>query len=384
MIDPKSLVPAFEKVYGTTPEKFYFAPGRVNIIGEHIDYNGGLVMPAAISLGITALVRDNNSSIVNVFSTAYNKLASFNLKEDLSLKSATDWLNYIKGMAFILRRKNIKLKGFDILIANDLPQGTGLSSSAALECLSGLIFNPLYKNDLTSLALDAQKCENEYVGVNCGIMDQFAVSLSKENHTILLNCNTLDYQMVQFNNADYLWVIINSNKPRELSKSKYNERRQECAEALNQLKPFNEGATNLCEVNPVSLPYLEDEILYARAKHVVSENIRVQKAVNAMKDGNVDELGDLLIESHNSLAEDYEVSCDELDAIVYYALKVKECVGARMTGAGFGGCCIALVEKDSIEKFSQYVKKKYKEQTNLEAEIYPVNFSDGVREVFLK
>lgn len=384
MIQPKSLIPAFEQVFGTNPEKFFFAPGRVNIIGEHIDYNGGLVLPAAISLGITALVRENNTSVVRVFSTAYDELVSFELKEDLSLRSATDWLNYIKGMAFILQSKKNEVKGFDILIANDLPQGTGLSSSAALECLSGLIFNSQYKNDLISLALDAQKCENEYVGVNCGIMDQFAVSLSKKNHALLLNCNTLEYKQVQFNNSDYTWVIINTNKPRELSKSKYNERRKECDEALAQLLPFNEGVSNLCDINPVSLAYLEDEILYARAKHVVSENIRVQKAVNSMKDGNVDELGDLLIESHNSLTEDYEVSCDELDAIVYYALKVKECVGARMTGAGFGGCCIALVEKDSVEKFSKYVQKKYAEKTNLKADIYPICFSDGVREVFLK
>lgn len=383
MIAPEELIPLFESVFYTTPDRFYFAPGRVNIIGEHIDYNGGWVMPAAISMGITALVEENNSDSIRVYSTAYHQTADFNIREKLSDKNEIAWLNYIKGMADRVSTNGVSLKGMDILIANDLPQGTGLSSSAALECLSGLIFNPSYENNRVALALDAQKCENHFVGVNCGIMDQFAVSLAKENHAILLNCNSLEYQNIRFNSSDYIWVIINSNKPRELSKSKYNERRSECEAALKILNNFQPEAKTLCDVNPVSLAYIEDEILYARAKHVISENIRVQKAVNAMTDGKIDLLGDLLIESHNSLSEDYEVSCDELDAIVYYSLKVKECVGARMTGAGFGGCCIALVEKDSVEKFSAYVRKKYKEKAGLEADIYPVNFSEGVRKLSL-
>lgn len=381
MITPTSLLPKFKEVFNTDAAQFYFSPGRVNIIGEHIDFNGGLVLPFAISLGITALVKRNSTSQINVFSTAFDELTSFNLTEDLSIKSKTTWVNYIKGMAFLLQSKGISIQGCDILIANDLPPSSGLSSSAALECLAGFIFNKEYKNDMVSLALVAQRCENEYIGVNCGIMDQFSICLSKKDYATLLDCNSLEYQYVEYDNQDYQWLIINSNKPRELSKSEYNDRRRECEEAFEILKSFDAEAQNLCEINPISLAYLEDEILYARAKHVISENIRVQKMVNALKEDNIDAIGELLVESHRSLAEDFEVSCDELDAIVHYALKVDGCIGARMTGAGFGGCCIALVKKEQVTKFSNYVKKKYTEQTNLQADIYPVNFMDGVREV---
>jgi galactokinase len=259
--------------------------------------------------------------------------------------------------------------------------GAGLSSSAALECLIAFIFNEdFYSKDKTQLALDAQLAERKYVGVNCGIMDQFAIANGKQHQAILLNCATLEYEYIPADFKDYQLVIINSNKARALAESKYNERRKECDAAYELLSKFDIAA-DLCHVHEISLAYLEDDILYQRAKHAILENKRVIHAVDALRNGRIEAFGQLLTESHISLDTDYEVSGFELNMIVHYSTHFEGCIGARMTGAGFGGCCIALVQKDKTNQFISYVGKKYSEKTGLKADFYLAEISDGVRKL---
>jgi galactokinase len=230
------------------------------------------------------------------------------------------------------------------------------------------------------LALDTQQAENKYVGVSCGIMDQFSIANGKQNNVMLLNCATLDVELVEANFNNYQLVIINSNKQRTLADSKYNERRSECDAAFSILKRYD-VATDLCHVHEISLAYIEDDILYQRAKHAILENKRVLNAVDALKHNRIEAFGQLLIESHMSLDIDYEVSCSELNTIVHYSTHFDGCIGARMTGAGFGGCCIALVKNDRIDKFISYVGKKYAEKTNLNADFYIAEIVNGVSRI---
>lgn len=365
-------------------QETFFSPGRVNLIGEHIDYNGGYVLPAAISLGITALVRRRDDDIVRVYANNFQEEANIDINQitnDSFPVASVHWSDYIKAVLLVLKNKNIALKGADILIDSNLPLGAGLSSSAALECLICFIFNKKYYDlHRTELALDAQTAERQYVGVNCGIMDQFAISNGKGKNAMLLNCLNLEFEYIPTDFKNYALVIINSNKLRTLAGSKYNERRKECDSAFEILSKID-MAEDLCHVHEISLTCLEDDILYQRAKHAVLENKRVQHAVEVLKQGNIDAFGQLLTESHISLDTDYEVSCHELNMIVHYSTHFDGCIGARMTGAGFGGCCIALVEQERLQKFIAYVGKKYTEKTNLKADFYIAEITDGVREL---
>ncbi len=381
MFTPKDMVAAFVEVFKKSPQKAFFSPGRINIIGEHIDYNGGHVLPAAINLGITCLVAENEKDEVEVFSYKYNKKILIDLHENLENRTADLWVNYIKGMLWLLKSKGVRIKGKYIYIKSDLPIGAGLSSSAALECLIGYVFNQqFYASNRKQLALDAQYVENNYVGVNCGIMDQFAVALGKKDSALLLDCTDLTFESIPFVSETHQFLIINSNKSRSLTESRYNDRRIECEKALQSIQAFS-SAENLCTVNPTALAYLEDDIEYIRAKHVLTEQNRVEATVFAMEKGDDLSLGRLLTASHASLANDFEVSCEELDIIVEYATKASACLGARMIGAGFGGCCIALVEKSGLNAFEAYLKRKYEQHTDCKLDIYQVEFSDGVREV---
>jgi len=384
MIDTKILQQEFLQRFGIADVESYFSPGRVNLIGEHIDYNGGFVLPAAISLGISAVVAKRTNDIVRIFAKDFNEEIDFSINDvflchsERNDESKVHWSDYIKATLQVLKDNNTILFGADILIASDLPLGAGLSSSAALECLIAYIFNEdFYHQNRTQLALNAQHAERKYVGVNCGIMDQFAVSNGKQHQAILLNCATLEYEYIPANFGEYQLLIINSNKSRSLAESKYNERRSECDAAFSILKNFD-IAEDLCHVHEISLAYLEDDILYQRAKHSILENKRVINAVDALKNNRIEAFGQLLTESHTSLDIDYEVSSIELNAIVHYSTHFDGCIGARMTGAGFGGCCIAMVKNDRIDKFISYVGKKYAEKTDFIADFYIAKIVDGV------
>ena len=285
MLNTQQLKQEFIHRYGEFEVEAYFSPGRVNLIGEHIDYNGGFVLPATISLGITAVVRRRADAIVRVYAKDFEQEAII----ELNAISASDitqedihWSHYIVATLLVLKDNGVHLRGADILIGSDLPLGSGLSSSAALECLIAFIFNEdFYAGNRTQLALDAQKAERKYVSVNCGIMDQFAVSNGLKNQAILLNCATLEYEYIPADFKDYQLVIINSNKARALAESKYNERRSECDAAFEILRKFD-IAEDLCHVHEISLGYLEDDTLYQRAKHAILENKRVLHAVDAL------------------------------------------------------------------------------------------------------
>jgi galactokinase len=382
MLDLQPLKEEFIQLYGEGEVECYFSPGRVNLIGEHIDYNGGLVLPAAISLGISAVVRRKDDEVIRIYAKAYYQEVLIRLAEINPLEKESNsghWSEYIAATLKVLMDNGENISGADILIGSDLPLGAGLSSSAALECLIAYIFNEsYYHNNRTSLALDAQRAEREYVGVQCGIMDQFAVANGKRNNAILLNCSTLEFEYIPMDFKGLRLVIINSNKPRALAESNYNERRKECEDAFALLRTID-PAGDLCHVHEISLSCLEDDVLYRRAKHVVLENKRVEQAVVLLKNGTVEAFGQLLTQSHISLDADYEVSGNELNTIVHYSTHFDGCIGARMTGAGFGGCCIALVENDKIERFMTYVGKKYTEKTGLTASFYFTDIVDGVR-----
>jgi galactokinase len=381
MLETQELAEEFKNKYGNFKTEIFFAPGRINLIGEHIDYNGGFVLPAAISLGITAIVRRRDDAIIRIYAKDFDEETIIHHQEIFDFKNENSWVKYISATLQVLKDSGTQLAGADILIASDLPLGAGLSSSAALECLIAYIFNPdYYQQHRIQLALDAQKAERQYVGVNCGIMDQFAVANGRKNKALLLNCNNLEhtYSTADFN--PYQIIIINSNKPRALAESKYNERRNECEQALRILQQYD-IAEDLCHVHEISLAYLENDVLYKRAKHAITENNRVQLAIEFLNNNEINAFGQILTRSHQSLADDYEVSCLELDTIVQHATHHPACIGARMTGAGFGGCCIALVEKDKTEDFIDFVAKKYSENTTLNASFYVCEIDDGVRKI---
>ena len=384
MIQKENLQQQFTQHFGAAETQFYFSPGRVNLIGEHIDYNGGFVLPAAISLGISAIVAKREDAIIRILAKEFDEEISLSVDDvflchsERSEESKTHWSDYIKATLQVLKDNNTTLFGADILIESDLPLGAGLSSSAALECLIAYVFNEdSYQKNRTQLALDAQQAERKYVGVNCGIMDQFAVSNGSQNQAILLNCSTLEFEYIPADFGDYQLVIINSNKQRALAESKYNERRSECDAAFEIIKRFD-IAESLCNAHEISLGYIDDDILYQRAKHAVLENKRVINAVDALKNERIEAFGQLLIESHISLDIDYEVSGKELNTIVHYSTHFDGCIGARMTGAGFGGCCIALVKKDRVDRFISYVGKKYAEKTSFKADFYLAEIVNGV------
>ena len=368
----------FNKQFSQNANTFCFSPGRINLIGEHIDYNGGLVLPFAINKGLKAAFKKNNSNFIQIYSVEFDELLVIEINKKFEFPKEINWKTYVLGMLEMMISKGFILSGMDMIICSDLPLGSGLSSSAAIECLIGFIFaSEYYDENRKDLALDAQKVEHEYAKVRCGIMDQFAVANGKKGMAILLDCANLISKYIPFELKNYSLIIVNSNKPRALVDSKYNERREECEKILSILKGFD-PAKVLADLNPLSLAYIEDDLLYSRAKHIITENNRVKLACNALLDGQIETLGQLLLESHLSLDGDYEVSGHELNTIIKYAIKVDGCIGARMTGAGFGGCCIALVEKSANSKFKKYVSKKYKEKTNFECEIFEVEISDGV------
>ncbi len=386
MSDKETVLNYFHEKFGNTSAvRVFFSPGRVNLIGEHIDYNGGLVFPCAIDRGIYAAARKNNTGKLNLFSLNFPTEEHSIEIEDLQFEKNHGWANYPKGvMKSIFDLTGVK-SGFDIVFSGNLPDGAGLSSSACIELLTAVISDTILELNISTLDIVklCQKTENDFIGVQCGIMDQFAIGFGKKNRAILLNCTTLEYSYAPFETAGYSLIITNSNKRRELADSKYNERRIECESALKKLNQFI-TAENLCgitedELNENKNILSKDE--YRRALHVITENRRTIDAAGALNAGDLKLFGQLMNSSHLSLKKNYEVTGKELDTIALTAQKMDFVLGSRMTGAGFGGCVISLVKDDCFDVFKHSLGALYRQECALKADFYKVNISNGTEEI---
>lgn len=380
----------------------YFAPGRVNLIGEHTDYNGGHVFPCALEIGTYGAVRLRKDKTIRFYSVNFpeigviiSSLDNIISGDELIYHRKDEWANYPKGVIWAFAhhpylKKYIETKdgqslincGMDILYYGNIPNGSGLSSSASLEVLTGYIIKELFKLDISlkEIALLSQYAENEYVGVNCGIMDQFAVAMGKKNHAIFLDTATLEYDYAPLNLENCKIVIANTNKRRGLGDSKYNERRSECEQALRRIQTvvrINSLGDLGKEEFDAHKDLINDDILFRRARHAVYENQRTIEAVEALKSDDLKSFGKLMNESHISLRDDYEVTGHELDSLVEAAWEQEGLIGARMTGAGFGGCTVNIVENDYIEAFIENVGRIYNERTGLKADFYVVDIGGG-------
>ncbi len=381
----EALISQFTELYHKEPAATYFTPGRVNLIGEHIDYNGGLVLPAAITLGTMVCMAPNDEQVFRFQTLNYPETKTVAVSDSYE-KDGKGWFNYPLGIINQLTAEGKKIQGFDFLFHGDIPVSSGLSSSASIEVLTAYALNDFLNlgyNKL-ELALLSQKVENEFIGVNCGIMDQFAVAYGEKEKAILLNCDTLKHIIVDCHLGNYNLAIINTNKSRDLADSKYNERVEECSQAL---KALNEEITlhNLCELTAEKFALhkhlITDPIILNRATHVVTENDRVHFAAKALNEENVEEFGRLMYASHQSLKDLYEVSGKELDTIVDFCQEYPHVIGARMTGAGFGGCAIALLEKGFEEDFAKHLTDYYVERIGYPTTIYISEIGDGARKI---
>ncbi len=382
----------FKEVFGDGGEiGVYFAPGRVNMIGEHTDYNGGHVFPCALTIGTYGAVRKRTDKKLRFYSMNFEKLGVLESSiEELKPEKEAEWTNYPKGVMWAFAEKGMKADcGLDLLLFGNIPNGSGLSSSASVEVLTGYILKDLFGFDVTNqdLALIGQFSERNFNGVNCGIMDQFAIAMGKEGHAIYLDTATLDYTYAPIELKDAKIVISCSNKKRGLGDSKYNERRSECETALAELQNVIKIAA-LGELTKEQFEAhkdaIKDEVRRKRAKHAVYENQRTIKAVhavNALKNNDVALFGKLMNESHVSLRDDYEVTGKELDTLVEKAWEIDGVIGSRMTGAGFGGCTVSIVKNDAVDTFIKEVGDAYKKEIGYEADFYVVEIGDGPKKL---
>ena len=384
----KHLEQKFQEVFGAPAEKQFFAPGRVNLIGEHTDYNGGNVFPCAIDKGTYGLVKKRDDRKFRMYSENFADLGvmEFTLDE-LTNDKKHDWANYPKGVIKMFLEAGQKIdSGFDILFSGNIPNGAGLSSSASIEMLTAIVLKDLFhlSIDPVEMAQLGKKTENLFIGVNSGIMDQFAVAMGKKDHAILLDCNTLKYAYVPVVLKDEVIVIANTNKRRGLADSKYNERRAECDEALAELqtklpiKALGELSIEQFEANK---DLIKSPVRQKRAKHAVYENQRTLKAQKELSAGNLAEFGKLMNQSHISLRDDYEVTGVELDTLAALAWEQPGVVGSRMTGAGFGGCTVSIVKKDKVDDFIKNVVEAYKNKIGYAADFYIASVSDGAKKL---
>lgn len=388
--DPKELISEFVKIYGgnAADVKIYSSPARINIIGEHIDYNGGKVFPAAINRYLYVAIRKRNDSKIVYNDVRFPGTFEFDIGDDFKFDKKNDYANYLNGILSQLKAKGCAFPcGFEILMVSNVPAGGGISSSSALECGFAFAVSETFGFNLSrvEIAKLGQMSEHNFMGVNCGIMDQFIIATGKKNYAEKLDCATLEYEYAPLELGDYRFVVMNTNKVRKLSDSKYNERRSQCETVLATLQKNGVKINALCELTPEKWEevksFVTDEVLLKRAKHCVYENQRVLDAVSALKNGDLVSLGKLLNASHKSLKEDYEVTGIELDTLAETAQKQEGCLGARMTGAGFGGCAIALVHKDKIDSFIENVQKTYSGVIGYEAGFFACETGDGVAEL---
>jgi len=382
----KKLFDMFAELFGNSEgARFYFSPGRVNLIGEHTDYNGGHVFPCALTLGTYGAARKREDNKIHFYSM---NLDSFDVVEasldDLTNKKEYNWANYPLGVVWAFKEKGHTItSGFDMVIWGNIPNGSGLSSSASLEVLTGVILTDLFEiKDLsmTDLALIGQYSENNFNGCNCGIMDQFAVAMGKKDHAIFLDTSDLSYEYAPCVLDGAKIVITNSKVKHSLVDSAYNDRRNECAAALKALQSELDIQA-LGDLTPEEFEahksLIKDEIQLQRAKHAVYENQRTIDAVTALKAGDIESFGKLMNQSHISLRDDYDVSCEEIDILVDLAWKIPGVLGSRITGGGFGGCTVSIVKNESVDTFIETIGKTYLEKVGHEAEFYTVDIGDG-------
>ena len=380
----KRLIKEFTDIFEVPGEALFFSPGRVNLIGEHTDYNGGMVFPCAITFGTYAVVSKRTDSCMRLFSNNFKEKGIIDVAlQTLHYDKKDDWANYVKGVLYFLQQEGFEIPcGLNILIEGNIPNGAGLSSSASLEVLTGTILKetfqlPISKLDIIKLS---QKAENQFVGMNCGIMDQFIIGMGKKDHAIALDTGTLEYTYAPVQLKQASIVIMNTNKQRGLTDSKYNERRAECEHALSQLQTVVK-IKNLCDLKETEFEKVQHIITSPverkRARHAVLENIREKKAIAALEKNDIEEFGALMNASHISLRDDYEVTGIELDTLVESAWNQSGTIGARMTGAGFGGCAIAIVRNDDIEDFTAAVRREYTQAIGYEPDFYIASIGDG-------
>lgn len=381
----EKLIQQFQELYkGEGEIRSYFAPGRVNLIGEHTDYNGGHVFPCALTLGTYGIVRSRSDRKLRFYSANFDRLGVIETSlDELVPDPKANWTNYPKGVMWAFEKRGYKLNhGLDFLIYGNIPNGSGLSSSASLEVLTGVILKDTYGFDVSmvDIALIGQDSENNFNGCNCGIMDQFASAMGKKDHAIFLDTNTLHYEYAPVVLEDAKIVITNSKVKHSLVDSAYNDRRNECETALKELKTAVkiESLGELTEEEyEAHKDVIKDAVRQKRAKHAVYENQRTIRAVEALKNQDVELFGKLMNASHESLRYDYEVSCEEIDILVDLAQAMPGVLGSRITGGGFGGCTVSIVKNDAVDTFISEIGKTYQEKVGHEAEFYVVDIGDG-------
>lgn len=383
-----NLVQKFQQMFGENGDiRTYFAPGRVNLIGEHTDYNGGHVFPCALTIGTYAVARKRDDDKIRFYSANFESLGIIETSlDDFVPSKKAGWTNYPKGVMWAFEKRGyVMTTGLDMLIYGDIPNGSGLSSSASLEVLTGVVLKDLYNFDevsMVDIALIGQDSENNFNGCNCGIMDQFASAMGKEENAIFLDTSTLEYEYAPVELEDAKIVITNSKVKHSLVDSAYNDRRNECEMALKELQAVVDIKTlgDLSEeVFEMHKNAIKSEVRQKRAKHAVYENQRTIKAVEALKNNEVEKFGMLMNQSHDSLKTDYEVSCDEIDLLVDLARSIPGVLGSRITGGGFGGCTVSIVKNEAVDTFVETVGKGYLEKVGHEAEFYVVEIGGGAR-----
>jgi len=382
-MDINNLLDIFFSKYGNRNEKpvLFFSPGRVNLIGEHTDYNGGFVFPCALNYGTYLYIRKRKDRIL--------RFSSLNIDEEYDLAAdanqiapGKNWTDYPLGVIRAFMMQNVDITGLEFLFYGDVPNAAGLSSSASIEMVTAVALNHVFEAGLSTLGMVklCQNAENNFVGMNCGIMDQFAVGFGKKDHAIFLNCDTLDYENVPVRLNNYSLIITNTNRKRGLTDSKYNERRGECERAVELIQPYkpvkNLGKLDLSDLRILD-KYIHDPVVRKRARHVITENGRVVEAVKILKDNNIIRFGELMNMSHDSLKDDYEVTGAELDTLVYEGRKLPGVIGTRMTGAGFGGCTVSIVRKEDAGNFMKTLSSIYFQKTGLEAVFYEPAIGEG-------
>ncbi len=387
---PEELLDGFLKMYGGNKERvrIFSSPARINIIGEHIDFNGGKVFPACINRCLYLAVRKRADSKIFYNDMRFPGSFEFDVNDNFSYDKKNDYANYLNGILSQLKEKGYNFPcGFEILMASNIPAGGGISSSSALECGFAFAVSEIFGFNLSrvEIAKLGQMSEHRFMNVNCGIMDQFIIATGKKDTAEMLDCATLNFDYVPLNLGDYKFIVMNTNKVRKLTDSKYNERRGECESALKILQENGIKIKNLCDLTTEEWKkcksLIKDEKFQKRAEHCVEENARVLEAANALKSNDLKKLGELMNESHKSLRDKYEVSGIELDTLAQSAWNQEGCIGARMTGAGFGGCAIALVQKDKIDSFIENVQSLYTEKIGYPAGFFACESGDGVKEI---
>lgn len=383
------LIKKFLNLYGGNEDgiRIFEAPGRINLIGEHIDYNGGHVFPAALEYKNVVIARPNGTNTINMAVTSLPDRVAAHINTLENYKSL-GWGNYQCGVAYVLQHEGYNIIGCDLLYHGTVPYGAGLSSSASIEVATAIALAKLGGRDeldMVEIALLSQRAENQYVGMNCGIMDQFVSAVGKKDHALFLDCNTLEYQHVPLDLGEYTIVITNTNAPHKLTDSQYNERRSQCDQALSIINDKGGSFNTLCEMTMDDLAKYKDvlteEVLYCRARHCITEEARTVASLEALKSGDIETFGKLLFEANKSMRDDYEATGKELDTVFDIAMNIGGVIGSRMTGGGFGGCNISIVKKENAEQFKIIMKEEYTRIIGYEPAFYQSNAGQGAREV---